>query len=817
MKDSTERIRFESLLAEDDLGSGLLAYKSAQASDDTQFAQDFSNLAFTFIQDRAPALMPYILGFELVDREPDGTKAVGVFGFKVGDDYYYVPAFFMNNQVKGVDLLLSKKTNSFVPLSDDWIGFIVNRSENKLGDDVDASKAQEDFENPDFEFLRRPTVGPLGGPVTFKGAEAGPGRPWSFATAWKRMEGKALSFADGDQAYAEGLRTSLGKMAGARSASSAVCGESPIRSYLRRIGGPAAAGSLSSEVAGDVKFASALMEFYNGVSEVFPDRYDRECLAVKRAQEKAEVDKPKVLFTDRPDHTSGDEESARDIVSDGFTVVDRRGEEEKSSVVEMDYEDEFGNPDVPGTYDVLLAGGAIRRAEILDMNRVAGYGTTGGTVVRFPDNGQTMCVRKRDIIVHGERKGSAREIYDGASPIPSVRIGKRYVFVGPDGSCIGVVDVHGVSKEKGARPVIDGYLDSYCRGSDDGDGDSLSGSMWSPSYCDRFELADYDGNPAVHGSTVVLPRNWKAIDAGDRVPYHGDLTDSGDEDGDDEIPESKVHRLGSMATLQSELRKAGAAPLDMRSDDGEEYYWSFDGSPYTAPVGYKDASVALVAGMGLGYGDARSILKAAAASRAKRVLVKAAQAMPGQFVGVGMGQPAQQTPGSDPYTGIPAYDIPFEDEVSGQFTGVPQYNPENVQGENLGGEASIQSQSGGGDGSGDTPPEFDPEAAQLAQDAAASGQKEVFDLAAIGGLAKVYDTGDVVDSYLPEFMQALDRLGRTLFLYFWKHDDFVERYGTGKVVEMEDLLRSTFKQLGSLTLDLRKKAVGQGDGAAGPV
>ena len=99
----------------------------------------------------------------------------------------------------------------------------------------------------------------------------------------------------------------------------------------------------------------------------------------------------------------------------------------------------------------------------------------------------------------------------------------------------------------------------------------------------------------------------------------------------------------------------------------------------------------------------------------------------------------------------------------------------------------------------------------LAQQASDIGQKTVFDHAAIGGLAKVYDTSAVIDSYLPEFMQTIDRLGRLIFLYYWKHEDFTSRYGTSDAVEIEDTLRGTFKQLGDLTLKLKQKGIGPED------
>jgi hypothetical protein len=169
----------------------------------------------------------------------------------------------------------------------------------------------------------------------------------------------------------------------------------------------------------------------------------------------------------------------------------------------------------------------------------------------------------------------------------------------------------------------------------------------------------------------------------------------------------------------------------------------------------------------------------------------------------------EQLPSVDPYTGIPVYQSPYVDMTQGQFTGVPGLPPEGglTRGINVGGEME---RSMGGD---EYPDEhndalpIDEEARRLAEEAAAAGQRHVFDQAAIGGLVKVYDTANVVDSYIPDFMDTIDRLGRILFLFYWKHEDFNQRYGSDDVVQMEDRLRNVFKQLGELTLNLKEKAV----------
>ena len=66
----------------------------------------------------------------------------------------------------------------------------------------------------------------------------------------------------------------------------------------------------------------------------------------------------------------------------------------------------------------------------------------------------------------------------------------------------------------------------------------------------------------------------------------------------------------------------------------------------------------------------------------------------------------------------------------------------------------------------------DPEAMQLAQQAGMSGQKEVFDTAMISGMLKAVRQDSLVDRYLGDLLNALDKLGRILFMFYWHGEEF---------------------------------------------
>ena len=98
--------------------------------DDVPFEQAFSNLAHAYLQDKAPGLMDHEVGFQLLDRNAENTKAVGVFAFKVGSLWLYAPMFFLNGDLKGHELLYLKNQDMFVPLKENWIN--LGKSNGKL-------------------------------------------------------------------------------------------------------------------------------------------------------------------------------------------------------------------------------------------------------------------------------------------------------------------------------------------------------------------------------------------------------------------------------------------------------------------------------------------------------------------------------------------------------------------------------------------------------------------------------------------------------------------------------------------------------------
>ena len=749
-----------------------------ESPDEKQLEQDFSRLAYMFVQDRASPLMKYMLGFEVVNREEDGSRSVGLFGFKIGKDYYYVPAFFVNNQIKGVDLLFSKRTNMFVPLQEDWINYIVNRQTIELGGQAE-DQVQRDFENPNFDFLARPPVGP-------KSAGADD-TPWSFKEAWYQLQMQLNEKLEKDAAFQEawgGLVCSiLNKDLPFEKTGKA----SPLKTWLEKSGGPKAVSVFLNTLTRNPKYANAALTFYPSVESLYVHEFAPELMRKRAAQIH--------VTTQVTDYVDG--EAKKRLVRDGFTIVDTRPEASKSEAYDIDYERRFGNPDTSGTYQVLLKDGRTTKAWIFMPSNAA---KNGACVVVEQDKNMYRLAEPGAVYVRDTMTGDTADAYAKAVSIDDMEMNTEYVLIDDKGHATGPVEVRAIIAEDGKRTKLrvnwNGIHDIVKRPTYGHDFETLRGRNYSGSVvesgssydADYIELVDHKGSISKSGTdTLILPSNWKALKLYDK-------------DNNSTLDSYEVERilrdafqLGTLVDVTEAMTKNSFHKLTVATDDqGLEFYFRVNDNFATRPMGYKQAYVSLVTRFGLSVPDTEMMLTEAASQFKCRRLVKVAQ-MP-QGVGVDMPQPNDPSAQMDPYTGMPMYQMPYEQQMTGSMTGMPPTPDGNQFGINIGGEA-----------------EMDSGAQNIATQAGQLGQKHIFDHASIGGLSKVYDTGAVLDSYVPELMQSLDRLGRILFLYYWKNEDFAERYGSNDIAEMEDLIRSVFKSFGELVLQLRKKAIDKDD------
>lgn len=128
-------------------------------SPNAEFEQAFFQLAFERLQDKLFNLIDYLVGFNIINKSDDGTKAVGVFGFKADNgQILFVPAFFKDGDVKGIDIMYSKNNEQFYPLNEDFAELFLKDDPSGIGSVTEETIQQINQHTPavDMRDLVRP-------------------------------------------------------------------------------------------------------------------------------------------------------------------------------------------------------------------------------------------------------------------------------------------------------------------------------------------------------------------------------------------------------------------------------------------------------------------------------------------------------------------------------------------------------------------------------------------------------------------------------------------------------------------------------------
>lgn len=111
------------------------------ATSDADIEKAFADQAAGFVENKLPALMKgdHNIGFEIVKKNDENTRMVGLFAFKVDKSLLYAVVFFLNGEIKG-PMLYRCDTKTFVPATKEWAVYLVSSLERKVGEGISRNK-----------------------------------------------------------------------------------------------------------------------------------------------------------------------------------------------------------------------------------------------------------------------------------------------------------------------------------------------------------------------------------------------------------------------------------------------------------------------------------------------------------------------------------------------------------------------------------------------------------------------------------------------------------------------------------------------------
>lgn len=726
---------------------------------DDQIEGAFFQLAYDRLQDTLKNLIPYLVGFEIVKKTQDNTKALGVFGFRSkGGQILFVPAFFVNGKVKNLDLLYSKNNEQFYPLNEDFAEMFIKDELLGLGDNSKESRT---------DILRDATQG------DYRQMSVPP-RTGRYAIA-SVVDYVKDSDNDTKQAF-----TNL--------------------------------------IEKDAEFCEALLRFYplEKVAEAIKledgDDYRKGDKATKKV-ELVKVVKP----SDKEEVKKLTQHDKQTLLTQGYVIVDDRNASQKSSYGSVDYLKKFTNPTDSGFYSYITKAGGIRYGLlIVRPKQLEQDFATDDTLVIDLDSkkGNTYVKDHKNVFVKDQIKVQDYSVVhkmmvDAAEGKPGYD--DTYILLNENLKATQPFRINANFKDaSGIRRIsvepytcYEGCAD-FGKGPKDRPGsihDLPRGNYYNhPKKSreimlvmtkrngDRFEYKD---------NTLYVPAGFKLlkINVAHNSRYFGSVPTLKDYPGmskKEKAEREKQHKEefeerervykgepGCPSTLHGMLRDKNVFPMTVHTN-GSEYFVDIDGAKkkYDDPL---KAKIAMVVDYGLDEKVGTDLIDSLVPGFSKKGHIKLA------YTGDIYPQPFEEQPytnefGQSTYVGIGQENtLPTMDSYTG--------NPTR---QDLGTMPEIKG--------------IDPRYVQDAVRMAQNGQKEIFDTQMIGALAKYVSVGDKISEYVPSLVEAMDRLGRILFLLHWDTDKFKEMYGRSDLPELVELVTSVLKNTGDLIIFLKRKS-----------
>lgn len=774
------------------------AYRIKKATgDDATFEDSLASIGRSALSGKAPALANHEIGFQVLDKNDDNTRAVGVFGYRVGNKLLYIPLFYRDGVVKGVEQLRDPKRKIAVPCSDPWINKFMGEKGDTKPDRISRA-TQRTTGQPSLWQLKYPPT------------------KWAHETTWADGARADLALAIGRRPRPWAAHTDdLVKLAGEHPRLMDAFAEWYTKyawfAHAVRKFYPAGAVEAAVKSAAAIKTAAARktpVSIFTTPAQPVPrlSLFPQQKRAAERARPAVSVIRVKMVSLEsRPIHPDMDfDKFTRHEIESGRNVYkDFRADDEVSDAdVWLGGATARGtslhNPSSNGIYEVIGADNAVHKCAVLTP--LLGWGTTQDRclIVRLRDGAHTETNRNA-VWVRGEADKPA--FRDWVHSLPKVKEnGKfpvdRVAAISLDETDVGMATApmyinEGGDVVAGCGSAADADRPYWAPFSPWRDRPDLHAGSRPESAPKRVSVLETTGRPLIRANHLYLPlgSRWIKLD-GDRFRQ-----------AEGSEPDRFLLWTRKAADENRKIvqidKTASAFVLGARAYRDRN-----------------DLEEVLVLHHGLKVAAARAFVDEAVKNKTAVAAVKYA-------AGPGMGL-------SHDYPNAPAADDErmrghegFADDILPSVTSstIAQPIPDLLEQPGAQDRArafptehGLQVSAPGVGNSGDTyggRDESDPGADDVAAvaDAARTGRKELFDTAALAALVKHTKLRSLRDKVCPRMLKQITDMGDLLAHMAWNTEEWSEQFGRSEIGPLEDQIRDLFDGAGDLYLKLQEKSV----------
>ena len=721
----------------------------AEGPDTGEIEQALAQIAERQIATRAPALMPYWLGFQLLKKTDDNTRACGIFAFKVDKELIYIPVFCINGEIQGHELMYLVSQDRFVPSDEKQVNYLMSRKPIEPGkvELRDRSKIRQRaaiYPDAMYGGLKLSSL-ELENALRCLFKEAA----YTNALSSPRFKqaAKGLNIADLFRLSAKATKTA-----------SQWCEEYPV---FNRLLDYVLNGENIQDFQKEWEKRAALAKELGIVRVKKPTLQEGLTAAVKKeaaVPARAYVSVKTASEMPLEQFRFMSTEAVDRLHRRGYYVVDTRDQTKLAAVAESKGVKDIKNPHLPGFYNVLMPDGSFKKCVVLHYWQPPGTPESQNEVTHIvldPGTGQYADAKGSDIIVADEQPEG-----DWFAAVAKGSLPKKREPRGDHGAIVA-----SERKPMLVAPSGQGYASWL----------EETGEDTYTNYDSRvFTVSGQIGFKQVSARDNDVSRVVAAQPSSKLVYY------------DDELV------LGNLLHWEDLLYK-NTIPLKVQKRDRQTGRYSIDGMPEY------DKSAALELLMTrhhLPEKTAEHIL--ARADERAPVFVefrrsKVAFSPSQETIGVNFPTKAKST---DWLTGI---DEEYPLETSERVDAL--MNPDPLAGRDFWpGTVDVEDMDA-------PPPKPNARDIQLATQASESGQREFVSSQMLMSLLREVDDEGVISKYISVFEKACDALGRLYMQVLWRVDAFQERFGESQLKEFREMLLELFQRMGDFICYLRQRDV----------
>jgi len=710
------------------------------------FEEAFASLVFAVQNDSLPKLADHILGFQLLEKSEDERRAVGILGMQLGNVLVYAPFFFRDGEMSGNELMWLVKSDTFVPKTEKWVDYLINRGTSVLGDMISKDETRRAAGIPDLSAFRA--------------------LPTKMAASLQKWAQVGLP---GLFAATTNIRNSL---------------HVPID--LRELVKDAAlAGSLLRIIDQHPRIALYVKQFYGAdlikqALSTVKQATTPLCRAMAAAKKKKKLKKRadvRIYTTLDEDDGSLTPRDKLELMKRGYVVKDYRkrfskAAEEKQIAVEI--ERRLVTPTKPGIYSLLMADGSFQDAVVV------------GKYALFPADGiKHRATANGDNVIVGEvvddsmdaaysRAFTLNELAQQIKEYYAQR--KKNENYKPETTAVNIVmcDPYGKYVEVVARMATDDPPSKwhFLRNVDCCPTDAKASKYRDNNVNQTIVLGDDKGCDyiTITPQVIILPPNVRGFITDVRF-YKDPPTPLAAS-----VDAATNRDYARLRQIRDRMKKEGYTlwHMELLCNDTDA---CINGEWMPKKAGL----FKLITDHGFHHDDAVKLLKQSYLQR-KKYVVKYAQV---EGTAPPMPFPPEPVPTNNPLFGTPAL------TPQGQMV---RPGTQHLSAPHVPADVPLN-------------PPVDPKLVAAVTQAAQTGQKEIFDTSILSSMLTDTDMYRLLDRHLPRLLSGVDAIGRLLFNMYWHYDRFEQRLGKYDVLKLRDTLQTLFKQLGDTVLTLKERGM----------